>query len=154
MTIFIFLVTIFQNPGHTPHFKLFHSPAFAPPAELNQASKMLCWEIPSPLEENPTHTYAPGCVHTKSMFPYRLWVIVGIVLMSSFLWHRQSLCLLSLSFIIFLGSCGHDWFSSLFSLDSFCKNIALITWSLRSCLFSWANFSFSCSSMLVFSLSD
>ena len=57
MTIFIFLVTILQNPGHTPHFKLFHSPAFAPPAELNQASKMLCWEIPSPLEENPTHTY-------------------------------------------------------------------------------------------------
>ena len=58
VTIFIFLVTILQNPGHTPHFKLFHSPAFAPPAELNQASKMLCWEIPSPLEENPTHTYA------------------------------------------------------------------------------------------------
>ena len=40
-------------------FKLFHSPAFAPPAELKQASKMLGWEIPSPLEENPTHTYGP-----------------------------------------------------------------------------------------------
>ena len=46
-----------KNRTDTP-FKLFHSPAFAPPAELKQASKMLSWEIPSPLEENPTHTYA------------------------------------------------------------------------------------------------
>ena len=45
-----------KNRTDTP-FKLFHSPAFAPPAELKQASKMLGWEIPSPLEENPTHTY-------------------------------------------------------------------------------------------------
>ena len=45
-----------KNRTNTP-FKLFHSPAFAPPAELKQASKMLGWEIPSPLEENPTHTY-------------------------------------------------------------------------------------------------
>ena len=46
-----------KNRTNTP-FKLFHSPAFAPPAELKQASKMLGWEIPSPLEENPTYTYA------------------------------------------------------------------------------------------------
>ena len=48
-----------KNRTNTP-FKLFHSPAFAPPAELKQASKMLGWEIPSPLEENPTHTYDLG----------------------------------------------------------------------------------------------
>ena len=69
MTIFIFLVTILQNPGHTPHFKLFHSPAFAPPAELNQASKMLCWEIPSPLEENPKHTYTSEATFSVTQVP-------------------------------------------------------------------------------------
>ena len=47
-----------SKPRTDTPFKLFHSPAFAPPAELKQASKMLGWEIPSPLEENPTHTYA------------------------------------------------------------------------------------------------
>ena len=47
-----------KNDSETSPFRLFHSPAFAPPAELKQASKMLGWEIPSPLEENPTHTYA------------------------------------------------------------------------------------------------
>ena len=46
-----------SKPRTDTPFKLFHSPAFAPPAELKQASKMLGWEIPSPLEENPTHTY-------------------------------------------------------------------------------------------------
>ena len=50
----------------TPPFKLFHSPAFAPPAELKQASNMLGWEIP-PLEENPTHTY--GSVTSESCSP-------------------------------------------------------------------------------------
>ena len=46
-----------SKPRTDTPFKLFHSPAFAPPAELKQASKMLGWEIPLPLEENPTHTY-------------------------------------------------------------------------------------------------
>ena len=47
-----------KQDSETSPFRLFHSPAFAPPAELKQASKMLGWEIPSPLAENPTHTYA------------------------------------------------------------------------------------------------
>ena len=42
---------------HTP---LSYSPAFAPPAELKQASNMMGWEIPPRLEENPTHTYDTG----------------------------------------------------------------------------------------------
>ena len=46
-----------KKDSETSPFRLFHSPAFAPPAELKQVSKMLGWEIPSPLEENPTHTY-------------------------------------------------------------------------------------------------
>ena len=53
-------------------FKLFHSPAFAPPAELKQASKMLGWEIPSPLEENPTHTYVLNTSHVAT-----IWNIFG-----------------------------------------------------------------------------
>ena len=46
-----------KNDSETSPFRLFHSPAFAPPAELKQASNMLGWEIPPLLEENPTHTY-------------------------------------------------------------------------------------------------
>ena len=58
MTIFIFLVTIIQKTGPTPPLSYFTAQHLPPPAELKQASKMLGWEIPSPLEENPTHTYA------------------------------------------------------------------------------------------------
>ena len=51
----------------TPPFKLFHSPAFAPPAELKQASNMLGWEIPPPWRKTPrtpmaqTPIYLPKC---------------------------------------------------------------------------------------------
>ena len=61
-----------SKPRTDTPFKLFHSPAFAPPAELKQASKMLGWEIPSPLEENPTHTYVcmmyvPGYLDNRNV---------------------------------------------------------------------------------------
>ena len=35
-----------KQDSETSPFRLFHSPAFAPPAELKQASNMLGWEIP------------------------------------------------------------------------------------------------------------
>ena len=35
-----------KKDSETSPFRLFHSPAFAPPAELKQASNMLGWEIP------------------------------------------------------------------------------------------------------------
>ena len=49
----------FCDLGHpkTPPLSYFTAQHLPPPAELKQASKMLGWEIPSPLEENPTHTY-------------------------------------------------------------------------------------------------
>ena len=56
-----------KQDSETSPFRPFHSPAVAPPAELKQASKMLGWEIPPPLEENPTHTYdseAIGSIYT------------------------------------------------------------------------------------------
>ena len=62
-----------KNRTDTP-FKLFHSPAFAPPAELKQASKMLGWEIPSPLEENPTHTYGEN---VKGSLNLAWWPCLG-----------------------------------------------------------------------------
>ena len=42
-----------KQDSETSPFRLFHSPAFAPPAELKQASNMLGWEIPPLWRKSP-----------------------------------------------------------------------------------------------------
>ena len=86
-----------KKDSETSPFRLFHSPAFAPPAELKQVSKMLGWEIPPPLEENPTHTYAKytqfriitnlaaDCIESRDSEFYQLPPLTGIAFTSFFL---------------------------------------------------------------------
>ena len=62
-----------KQDSETSPFRLFHSPAFAPPAELKQASNMLGWEIP-PLWRKTPRTPMPswtpfgvqGCLQTPA----------------------------------------------------------------------------------------
>ena len=89
MTIFIFLVTIIQNPGQTPPLSYFTAQHLPPPAELKQASKMLGWEIPSPLEENPTHTYAPWAIIMQGFYKHftlEPLLVVGQWKHAKFIW--------------------------------------------------------------------
>ena len=54
-----------KQDSETSPFRLFHSPAFTPPAELKQASNMLGWEIPPLWRKIPRTPMPHGCLFSR-----------------------------------------------------------------------------------------